>query len=160
MRVWSAEEALDRMADRCGRGESCESEIRDKLRQHGVNSNDITKIIRYLYDNDFLNHNRFAEAFVNDKMMFNGWGKWKIKMALREKRIETDIIAHALENMDLDEYNKVLMRVAADKSRGLNLRVREDRLKFSRSMASRGFDSTEISHAGRYILNRSDEDSL
>lgn len=156
LRVWSAEEALDRMADRCSRGESCESEIRDKLRQHGVSARDANDIVEYLYENNFLNHRRFAEAFVSDKIMFNGWGKWKIKMALAEKRIEPEIAAEALAGMDKEAYSKALLRVAKDKSKGLNLNQREDYLKFVRSMSSRGFDTKEIAQVRQYLLRSED----
>jgi len=106
---------LTRMCNFCARGEKCVFDITQKLIKLEVNKEDELKIINYLIDNNFINNQRYAEAFVNDKFKFNKWGKQKIRQNLKFKKIESNFIEAALSNLNYDDYIKVLTTILINK---------------------------------------------
>lgn len=48
----------------------------------------------------FIDDNRYAEAFVRDKIRLSGWGARKIRTSLRLKGIAAAIIDEALARLD------------------------------------------------------------
>lgn len=64
---------------------------------------DIPWVIRSLTDDHFVDDVRFANAFVRDKLRFNGWGKQKIIYRLRGLGLSSPIIAEAIaQNYDVN----------------------------------------------------------
>ena len=61
-----------------------------------LSERDMAQIIATLVKEKFIDDNRFADAFVRDKLKFNGWGKQKIVFKLRSLGIAADIIERAL----------------------------------------------------------------
>lgn len=139
------EAARLRMADLCARGEHCESEIAGKLRKMGISSDDGRKIIDFLIEGRFIDNARFAAAFARDKVRFAGWGRRKISLALAQKRINSRLIAEALDEIDPADYADAVAHVAASKARGLDLEDFDDRRRLFLAMARRGFEPDIIS---------------
>lgn len=119
--------------------EHCAEDVRLKLRQWGATSSDEQTIIAHLVEHDFINHLRYAHAFVHDKLRFQNWGRVKIAYALRAKRIEDSIIDEALGSIDEQDYFAVLRKVASHKKGA----TREQLLRF---LSQRGFTFDEIRH--------------
>ena len=112
------EVALMRLEALCARSEQCEGEIRRKLRLWQIGEEDADTIVRSLRRRRFVDDSRYAGAFVRDKYRFARWGRRKIELALRQKRVDADIIAEALEEIDEDEvYGKSLRQLIVLKSR-------------------------------------------
>lgn len=137
----SPEAMLSRMASLCARSEQCEADIAAKLHKAGLSRDDADSIMRRLRDDRFLDNRRFARAFASDKSRFAGWGRVRIRMALAMKRIPSDIVAEALDNIDDEEYMKVMRRTARAKARTLDISLRDDRTKLYRHLLSRGYES-------------------
>ena len=131
-----------KMADLCARSEQCEFEIREKLRRKALSTNEINKIIEFLVERKFIDNERYARSFTNDKVRFAGWGRNKIRQALAMKRIPEQYVTDALKQIDTDEYNNSLFRAASAKARYLNLTVNDDRAKLYRHLLSRGYESS------------------
>ena len=89
-KIVTSEKALARLEELCVRGERCESELRKKLRTWQIASADADAVIDSLRRRRFFDDARFAHAFVTDKVRFARWGRIKIAMALRYKRIGSD----------------------------------------------------------------------
>lgn len=140
------EKALIRCEELCVRAERCEHELREKMRTWRIDSRDIDAIINSLTTRRFLDDSRFARAFVRDKYRFARWGRRRIAMALRQKRIDSDVIDEALEEINQDEYTAVLRSLlkakAAHMERPLSY---EDRMKLLRFAVARGFETQLIS---------------
>ena len=115
----SAENALMRLEDLCARSEHCEYELREKLRQWNVPAGDATGVLATLRKARFYDNRRFAEAFVRDKLIYNRWGKRKISLGLRAKRIDSDIIADALDTIDEEDYEEILHSLLTAKARAI-----------------------------------------
>lgn len=134
-----------KMADLCARSEQCEYDIREKLRRNLLQSSVVDEIISFLLERHFIDNKRYARSFANDKVRFAGWGRNKIRQALRLKRIPSDFIDNAIENIDEKEYNQSLLRIAQNKAKSLDIDIYQDKIKLYRHLLSRGFESAKIS---------------
>lgn len=112
---WSPDELKNKAQVYCARAEHCESEVREKLRQWGSDSATSDCIVQQLRQNNFINSNRYAEAFVRDKLLHQGWGRRKIELMLRSKNEPSDIIQKALDSIDENEYICILKKVIQKK---------------------------------------------
>ena len=99
------------------------------------------EIIKRLTDEGFLNEQRFAHAFVNDKFKFNGWGRVKIAYQLRSKGISQDCIDEALTLIDDDTYEHALVQLLSAKARTLHgKQPQQARAALLRFATARGFE--------------------
>lgn len=133
--------ALSRAAVLCSKKEYCPRQIEDKLRTWEVDEKDIEPIIQKLAEEDFLNIERFCNAFCMDKFRYNHWGKIKLRQALRMNDIPSDQIDEALEHIDEGEYLAQLQDALRKKNKTLkdsDNYVRKGKL--IRHAASRGFE--------------------
>lgn len=137
--------ALVRLQELCARSEQCSHEVLTKLRTWGVDDRVARKILALLKRDRFVDDSRYASAFVRDKVVFNRWGRTKIRLALIQKRLDSDLISDALDEIDDDEYRTALIEVLAAKSRSMpETESYESRNKMLRHAASRGFEPALI----------------
>ena len=101
-------QALTRAMALCSKSERCQSEIVAKLRLWELSEDDIAKVLDYLIKEHFLDEERFVRFYVNDKLRFNKWGKIKLSHMLRQKSIPEPIIREALDQINDDQYKKIL----------------------------------------------------
>ncbi len=126
----------------CSLAEHCESEVREKLAAWGCDDTDIAQqVIEYLIENSFLSDTRYCTAYTHDKLLYQGWGKRKIEMMLRQKKLPQAAIREALDNIDEEQYSSVLQSLLKKKARSLKRETGDMlQMKLLRFAASRGFD--------------------
>ena len=94
----------------------------------------------------FLDEQRYARAFANDKLRFQGWGRLKIRAALVQKGVASKAVQVALDELDEDTYNETMQKLAEKKRR--ELRSERDhyvlRQKLSRFLYGHGFYPEEF----------------
>jgi regulatory protein len=135
--------ALSRAMSLCAHHEFCCSEIRFKIQSWGVDDNDIEKIISLLIKENFINEERFAQAYVKDKFNYNKWGKVKITSQLRAKNIPGYIISKSLDVIDNEFYIKTLKELISGHRRSVKARSQyELKAKLLRYGLSKGFESS------------------
>lgn len=126
----------------CSKSEKCVIDIRQYLFRKGVADNIIEQIITYLTENQFINHSRYAKAYVNDKIKFAGWGLIKIGQMLKLKQIEPEIIKEALDSADIQFEESNALKLLTYKYKT----IKEDdinkiKAKLIRFAFSRGWNS-------------------
>ncbi len=124
--------ALQKAEKYCIYQERAQQEVRDKLYGWGLHQRDVENIISELIIQDFLNEERFANAYALGKFRQKGWGKIKIKQALKLKRVPEGLIKKALQQIDLDDYLaklKVILEKKAVLSREKDVYKRNHQLK-------------------------------
>lgn len=135
------EQMLFKASAYCATAEHCEADVRTKLQTWACSPEHIDKIIDYLKQENFLNEQRYCNAFVRDKFRFNQWGKTKIAMMLRTKNIAEETIAEALEQIDDETYQQTVTTLLQTKLKGLKYRDEYDRkAKLIRFAQGRGFE--------------------
>lgn len=129
----------------CAYQERAQQEVRDKLYGWGLHEEDVENIIANLITENFLNEERFAVAYSQGKLRMKGWGKIKIKQALKAKRVSEQLIKIALRQIDTDEYETVLANIIDKKIHEINGQtpyiVKNKVYQFA---LSRGFESDLI----------------
>jgi regulatory protein len=108
--------ALAKAEHYCAYQERAQQEIRDKLYEWGLWSDDVEGIISELIETNFLNEERFTQAYVSGKFNIKQWGKIKIKQGLKLKRIPDKMIQRALNGIDHDDYLKAILTAAQKKA--------------------------------------------
>lgn len=101
------ENALQRLMEICSRKEKSVSEVKKKIVSWGLEDKS-EQIITALKEQGFINEERFAKAFANDKLKFNKWGKIKIRYTLKQHAISDTILENVLGEMDEEEYYSIL----------------------------------------------------
>ena len=129
----------------CSGKECSASEIEEILIAWGAGESDVKKIIGVLTEEKFLDDKRFAVAFARDKLRYNRWGRVKISMHLKQKRIDQQLIKNALNMIDEDEYREILKKLLAGHRKSVKAKTDyEFRAKMYRFALSRGFESSVI----------------
>ena len=99
----------------CRYQQRCQSDIKEKLFELGINNKEHDQLIAELIKENCLNDDRFAAAFVSGRFKMKQWGRKKIEKGLREKRISDEITQRAMEQIDKKEYIAVLNRLAKER---------------------------------------------
>lgn len=140
------EQALNILAGQCSKKEICSKDVRQKLIKWEIQEEDIKKIMSFLLEHKFIDDERFARIYTEDKFRFNHWGKQKITMMLRQKGISQDIIDEALSIIPTDNYTEHCMELLQQKYRTL---TEQDpyklKAKLTRFAVGRGFDYDTVS---------------
>lgn len=146
--------ALNKAMAQCSRREYCCEDIRNKLSSWGVSEGDSVKIINALLKENFINELRFTSAFVKDKFKYNKWGKIKIGMHLKAKKIPGPVIKTALDDIDYELYINALKNIISAHRRTVKAKNQYDlKAKLLRHALSKGFESSMVYE----ILNEPEE---
>ena len=142
---------LGRMMRLCAGRECCRSEIRRKL--SGLPAADVQDILDTLCREGYLDDARYARAFAHDKSALQGWGSLKIRLALQQKQIDADVIATALESIDLPAADARMEQLLRAKWKSL---AREEdparkEARFFRYALGRGYGYEEIKRIYDYL---------
>lgn len=95
----------------CAFQERSQQEVRDKLYDYGLKPTAVEDMISKLITDNFLNEERFAIAFAGGKFRQLGWGKVRIRSALKMKRVSEYCIRKALSVISDSDYHAMLEKV-------------------------------------------------
>lgn len=145
--ILQPDEAYNRLADRCSTGEICTSEALDKLHAWGIDPDIADAIVQRLVNERFIDDQRYAHAFVRDRLYNNRWGLVKIRNAMKLKHIDPDIINAAIESeTDNDRYFANLAAALRSKGRAMASPLSAaDRARLFRFALSRGYEPSLVS---------------
>ena len=104
----SEKEAYLTLAALCAQAEHCQWEMLEKMRRWEVPEEAQARVMQRLVKERYVDDDRYARAFVKDKIRYNKWGRRKVDQALWQKHIDEDIRKRVLDEVDDDEYLKVL----------------------------------------------------
>ena len=139
------EMALQRLSALCASAEHCEYEMTEKMRKWEVEESDRERIMEYLRKAKFVDDERYARAFVKDKIKYNKWGRRKVEQGLWAKHIAGDIRQRVLDEVDESQYKSVLTDLLKSKRRSIkaanDYEMNRKLIKFA---LSRGFDYSII----------------
>ena len=124
-------EALQKMGKYCAYQERSQYQVRNKLYNIGVFGDDAEEIISKLIQNDFINEERFAKAYVSGKFRIKKWGRVKIKAGLSQHRISDFCMKAGLKEIDEEEYLSILKSLIKKKKSQLiklNSYIREQKV--------------------------------
>jgi regulatory protein len=133
-------EAYLQLAALCAQAEHCQQEMRDKMKRWEIDETVQNRIIARLVKERYIDDERYARAFVKDKIRYNKWGRRKVQQALWQKRIDDDIQRRVLDEIDEKEYLDVLRPLLKQKRKTIKAQSDyELNQKLMRFALSRGF---------------------
>ena len=107
-KTYTVNEAQKKLEHYCAYQERCHKEVRQKLRDMRMIPEAIDVIMVHLIQENYLNEERFAKAFVSGKFRIKKWGKNRLLRELKFRDISKYSIDSALKEIDLDDYYKTL----------------------------------------------------
>lgn len=148
------EQALSRLAAECSRAEHCSGEMLAKMRRWALPEDAQARIMAYLTEHKYVDDERFARAFVADKIRYSKWGRRKIEQALWMKGVEKSISQPVLDETDSGEYLSVLRPLLRSKRKTTRAGSEyELNMKLVKFALSRGFTMDII----RQVIDDADE---
>ena len=139
------QEAYLQLAAMCAQAEHCEQEMRDKMKRWGIEPDAQDRVVARLVKERYVDNERYARAFVKDKIHYNKWGRRKVMQALWMKRIDDDIQHRVLDEIDDKEYIAVLAPLLKQKRKTIKAKSDyELNQKLVRFALGRGFDFSII----------------
>jgi len=149
------QEAYLQLAALCAQAEHCTQEMRDKMKRWGIDTASQERIVARLVSERYVDEERYARAYVNDKLRYQKWGRRKIQQGLWQKRIPDDIQQQVLDETGPQEYLDVLRDLLRQKRKstkaGSDYELNQKLVRFA---LGRGFTYDII----RQCLNVGDED--
>ena len=126
----------------CAYQERCQQEMRDKLYEWGLFSNDVENIIANLISDNFLNEERFAKAYAGGKFRIKKWGRIKIRIELKKRKISDYFIRKGMLEIEESDYLKTLKEIIAKKLKETTKgKIQIRNYKAAQYAISRGFES-------------------
>jgi len=113
------QEAYLQLAALCAQAEHCQQEMRDKMRRWELDETVQNRIITRLVKERYIDDERYARAFVKDKIRYNKWGRRKVQQALWLKHIDSDIQQRVLDEIDEKEFLDVLRPLLKQKRKSI-----------------------------------------
>lgn len=116
-RITDPAQALARVQGYCAYQERTQQEVRDKLYEWGLWKDAVESIIAELITSGYINEERYARAFAGGKFRIKRWGRVKIRLELKKKRITDYCIRKGLKEIDEDDYIEALKKVMEEKAK-------------------------------------------
>lgn len=113
------QEAYLTLAALCARSEHCQWEMLEKMRRWELDDAAQSRVMTRLVKERYVDDERYARAFVKDKVRYNKWGRRKVEQALWQKRIDDDIRERVLDEVDEEEYLNVLRPLLKQKRKSI-----------------------------------------
>jgi len=126
-----------------------ESEIRRRLKDKKYGEDLIEDVMEELRRWEYLDDEKFAESYINDRINFRPAGKFLIKMELKAKGLGEKIIDSKLSEIISDEKElEMAERLIKKRIDGLDPKdSQKDRIKLMNYLKARGFSGAVISQA-------------
>lgn len=110
-------EVAFRIENFCAYQERCEKDVISKLKEWKVPSEMFESILQSLTEENFINQQRFGQAFAGGKFRIKKWGKQKIAMHLFSKNFNQEDVQEAIAQIPESDYRNALELVLERKSR-------------------------------------------
>lgn len=110
-------DAYQRITKYCAYQERSHHEVRDKLEDLGLSTEDADAILARLITDGFVNEERFAKAFAGGKFRIKKWGRIRIEHTLQAHHISSRCISIGLREIDEDDYLRALAHIITTKSK-------------------------------------------
>lgn len=114
-KTYTVNDALNKLQQFCAYQERCHQEVHDKLKRMNMIPEAIDQIIVSLIQDNYLNEERFAKAFVSGKFRIKKWGRQRLILELKKRNITKRLIDKAIAEIDESEYLETLDVLASKK---------------------------------------------
>ena len=110
--ILSIDQACQKIEYYCKYQERCQSEVLTKLISLKLNREEINLVLDFVFKNNLVNEERFAQAYARGKHRIKNWGRVRIMNELKQRNISQRIISTALKEIDNENYIQNFNRLA------------------------------------------------
>jgi regulatory protein len=151
---YTLEQALVVLQKYCAYQERCHMEVEQKLKSMRMIPEAIDHIIVALISDNYLNEERFAVAYVRGKFNIKKWGKKRLLLELKQRKISQYNIEKALQQLDRKTYLSTFHLLAEKKANTLeHLPPLKKKKKLVDYLLYRGWESELIYDKINTLLN-------
>jgi regulatory protein len=157
--------ALLKIQNYCAYQERCHQEVQNKLRDLGLWGDAADALMSQLIQDNFLNEERFATTFARGKFRIKRFGKIRIKLELKQRKVPEYCIKKAMQEIDRESeleggYQFVLEKTMRTKLKDYAHESPENqRVKLFAFAQRRGFETEFILKALNQIAENPDIDT-
>ncbi|HEY0743586.1 MAG TPA: RecX family transcriptional regulator [Chryseosolibacter sp.] len=147
MKKLTPAEAKGKIQRYCAYQERSHQEVKNKLFEYGLYSDDVDSLMTDLITDGFLNEERYAKAFAGGKFRMKKWGRIKIVNALEAQGLSKNCIKIGLKEIDSEDYVATLRQVLQKKGEEVeeeNIFAKRD--KISKYAIHKGYEPELVWH--------------
>jgi regulatory protein len=139
----SQKDAYLKISAWCAYQERCHQEVRSKLYEYGLMTDEIDELIFKLISENFLNEERFARAYAGGKFRMKKWGRLKIKNELKMRDISNNCLKAAMEEISDEDYFETIRQLIEKKEAEYKSEKNDflRKRKVAESIVRKGFES-------------------
>ena len=147
-KVYSIESARPRLEKYCAYQERSHKQVYEKCRTLGLNEEDANLLLVELIRTNFLNEERFVDAYVKGKFKIKSWGKQKIVQGLKLAGVSQKLIQEKLKSIETESYLETIQKLAEKKYKSVKGNSDyEKEIKVKRYLLTKGFLLEDIQKA-------------
>ena len=120
----------------------------------GILQDDRDALLAHLISNNFLSEERYAEAYVSGKVSIKKWGRIKIRLELKRRRISDYSTNKAIDSIDKELYWSNLIHLTEKKFNSLQKTPNSYKktTKVYRYLSSKGYETDLLKDACAEVL--------
>jgi regulatory protein len=138
-------EALKKAMKYCAYQDRCQQEVRNKLYDIGAPHESIESILTDLISDKFLNEERFATSYARGKFYYKDWGRARINMELKRKKVSDYCIKKGMLEINEEDYKSTICKLINKKGKQLgNSTSPINQKKIANFLYNKGYESNLI----------------
>lgn len=142
IKVYTSAQAFVKIASFCAYQERTQQEVRSKLYEYGIKTDEVEVIIVKLIEENFLNEERFAKAFAGGKFRVKKWGRNKIIRELEMRNLSAYCIKSGLKEIEEQDYLDTIHQIITKKTDEVSAKNSYQKTyKIAQYLISRGFEA-------------------
>lgn len=157
-KIYDLDKAREVIRKYCAYQERSQKQVRQRLQKMGLIEEAVDLLISECIQDNFLNEERFAKAFVCGKYSIKGWGRKRLERELKMHEVSEYCMRKAMEQLDEDDYSEKLESLALKK---WNQTHETNRFKKGKKVVDhllrRGYESDAVWTLVRKFINQSPE---
>jgi regulatory protein len=136
---------LQKAAGFCAYQERTHAEVRERLREWCIYSDEAEEMIVWLIENNYLNEERFAKAYAGGKFRIKNWGRIRIKNELKMKGLSDYCIRIGLAEIEENDYQNKLRALLTKKEEEFDFEnAFLKKQKLARYFIGKGYESNLV----------------
>jgi len=146
-------EALAKIYSYCAYQERSHHEVKNRLFEYGLHSDDVDQLLTRLITEGFVNEERFAKAFAGGKFRVKKWGRIKIEKELNALGLSRNCINRGMKEILDDDYQKTLQQLLEKRNNlSTETNVFKKRDKLAKYAIGRGYEPDLVWRIVKEIL--------
>jgi regulatory protein len=134
------EQIISKLTAVCARAEHCKDDMLRRMQRWQVDEATQREVISHLVKEKYIDEERYARFFINDKIKYNRWVRRRVEQALYFKHIPREVYEPLLDDVANEDFESVLLPLLQNKEKNLKYaNDYEKRMKLLRFAMQRGF---------------------